>query len=250
MSTHFDDLAREREFYFFVTKNFSEIAALTIDLDDTLWPVWPAIQGAEQQLHAWLSLHAPLFAQSHDVQGMRVLRDQVARERPEWGHDFTAIRLESLRRGLAGHGYSSELAEDAFEVFYTARHDVCFYSDVPLALERLSRRFPLLSLSNGNARLDRVGLERFFVGSVSAKQVGIGKPDIRIFNQACNVLNLPAAQVLHVGDDLDLDVAGALAAGLQAVWVRRDDTAHADRSAPIAVPTFENLLDLADALAC
>jgi HAD superfamily hydrolase (TIGR01549 family) len=231
-------------------KNFPQIAALTVDLDDTLWPVWPAIQGAEQQLHDWLVTHAPRLALTHDVQGLRALRDQVARERPDWGHDFTAIRLESLRRGLADHGYSTDLAEPAFDVFFAARHEVSFYADVEPALVRLSRRFPLLALSNGNARLDRVGLDRFFVGTVSAREIGVAKPDGRIFQHACSLLNLPASQVLHVGDDLDLDVAGALAAGLQAVWVRRSDTAHAGRPEPTSAHTVDNLLALADALGC
>ncbi len=231
-------------------KNFPQIAALTIDLDDTLWPVWPAIQGAEQQLHAWLADHAPRLAQTHDVQGLRALRDQVAQERPDWSHDFTAVRLESLRRGLAQHGYSTDLAEPAFEVFFAARHEVSFYADVEQALARLSQRFPLLALSNGNAQLDRVGLSQFFAGAVSAKQVGVAKPDARIFHHACSVLNLPTSQVLHVGDDLDLDVAGARDAGLQAVWVCRGDTAHAHRAAPSGVNTVADLLALADALNC
>jgi FMN hydrolase / 5-amino-6-(5-phospho-D-ribitylamino)uracil phosphatase len=174
----------------------------------------------------------------------------VALERPDWSHDFTAVRLESLRRGLADHGYSVHLAEPAFEVFYAARHVVSFYDDVEPALARLSQRLPLLALSNGNARLDRVGLEGFFVGAVSAKQVGVAKPNARIFQHACNVLNLPASKVLHVGDDLDLDVAGAVAAGLQAVWVRRDGTAHAHRAAPLGIHTVADLLVLADFLGC
>jgi FMN hydrolase / 5-amino-6-(5-phospho-D-ribitylamino)uracil phosphatase len=231
-------------------KKFPQIAALTIDLDDTLWPVWPAIQRAEQQLHAWLVDHAPRMAQTHDVQGLRTLRDQVAQERPEWGHDFTAVRLESLRRGLAQHGYDTDLAEPAFEVFYAARHNVNFYADVEPALARLSRRFPLLALSNGNARLDRVGLEGFFVGTVSAKEVGVAKPNARIFQHACNVLKLPASQVLHVGDDLDLDVAGAVASGLQAVWICRGDTAHAHRAPALGTHTVADLLALADLLGC
>jgi FMN hydrolase / 5-amino-6-(5-phospho-D-ribitylamino)uracil phosphatase len=230
--------------------NFPQIAALTIDLDDTLWPVWPAIQEAEQQLHAWLADHAPRMAQIYGVQGLRALRDKVAQERPEWSHDFTAVRLESLRRGLIEHGYSTDLAEPAFEVFFAARHRVNFYADVQQALARLSKRFPLLALSNGNARLDRVGLDGFFVGAVSAKQVGVAKPDARIFQHACSVLNVPASKVLHVGDDLDLDVAGAVAAGLQAVWVCRSDTAHAHRAAPSEVQTVADLLALADALDC
>ena len=35
------------------------ISAISLDLDDTLWPVWPAIERAERVLHAWLVKEAP-----------------------------------------------------------------------------------------------------------------------------------------------------------------------------------------------
>ena len=89
------------------------------------------------------------------------------------------------------------------------------------ALQRLAARYPLLSLSNGNADLQRVGLADLFSGSISAREVGCAKPDPRIFEAACRLLNLEPAQVLHVGDDFELDVRGARAAGMATAWVRR-----------------------------
>ena len=38
------------------------ISAISLDLDDTLWPVWPAIERAERVLHAWLVKEAPKTA--------------------------------------------------------------------------------------------------------------------------------------------------------------------------------------------
>jgi len=37
--------------------NSSPIRAITLDLDDTLWPIWPVIERAEQALHEWLEAH-------------------------------------------------------------------------------------------------------------------------------------------------------------------------------------------------
>ena len=37
----------------------TRIQAITLDLDDTLWPIWPTIQRAEQALAAWLAERAP-----------------------------------------------------------------------------------------------------------------------------------------------------------------------------------------------
>ena len=62
--------------------------------------------------------------------------------------------------------------------------------------------------------------------SVDAASMGCAKPDPRIFARACELAGVRAHQVLHVGDDPHLDVRGAQAAGLQAVWLRRPSLAH------------------------
>ena len=93
------------------------------------------------------------------------------------------------------------------------------------ALQRLAGRFPIASLSNGNADLHRIGLGEYFVATVTARTVGVGKPHPRIFERAVACLGLPAAQVAHVGDDPLLDVQGAQRAGLVAVWLNRSGAA-------------------------
>lgn len=223
--------------------------ALTLDLDDTLWPVGPAIERAEAQLHAWLRQHAPATADRFDTTGLRALRDDVARTHPHWAHDLSAIRQESLRRALAQAGDDVGLAQPAFEFFLSWRHRVEIYDDVVPALERLAARFPLVALTNGNADLQTIGLDRWFRGVVSARSFGVGKPNAAIFLEACRRAGAPAPRVLHVGDDLALDVRAALAAGLQAAWVARPDI-HADvQGAPEgARHVVRHLGELADRL--
>src|SRR6185369_13528332 len=107
--------------------NPGAIRALTLDLDDTLWPIAPAIARAEEALHAWLGREAPATARRFDLAGLRALRDAVAREAPERAHDFTAMRRESLRRALREAGDDETLAEPAFEAFFAARHELELY---------------------------------------------------------------------------------------------------------------------------
>lgn len=197
------------------------LRALTFDLDDTLWPVWPAIERAEVALHQWLSDVAPATAARYDTAGLRALRQEVEAQRPDWAHDLSALRLESLRLGLARAGDDPGLAEAAFEVFFAMRQQVDLYADAVPALERLAARWPLLALSNGNADVGRIGLGHLFAGSLSAREFGVGKPDRRIFEEACRRIGAAPGEVLHVGDDLHHDVHGALGAGLQAAWIHR-----------------------------
>lgn len=222
------------------------IRALSIDLDDTLWPIWPTIERAERQLHAWLVEHAPATAQRHDVAALRALRDRVEVDRPDLAHDFSAMRLESLRQALLAADDDPALAVPAFEYFFAERQKVELFDDVLPALERLARRYPLLALTNGNADLKRVGLAQYFSGCVGAREFGVGKPDARIFGEACRRLGEPAHAVLHVGDDPHLDVFGALNAGHPAAWVRRAGASHTHE--PQATHVVAELLTLADLL--
>ncbi|HKV00287.1 MAG TPA: FAD-dependent oxidoreductase, partial [Vineibacter sp.] len=47
---------------------------------------------------------------------------------------------------------------------------------------RLAARFPLVSLSNGNADLTKIGLDRFFRFSITSREFGKAKPAAEIFH--------------------------------------------------------------------
>ncbi|MEY8875679.1 MAG: HAD family hydrolase [Leptothrix sp. (in: b-proteobacteria)] len=197
------------------------LTALTLDLDDTLWPVMPVIERAEQLTHAWLAVHAPATAGRFGLVAMRALRADVGRRHPQWAHDLSQLRRLALLEALAASGDDVALAEPAFEVFFNARQAVALYADVAPALDRLAARYRLLALSNGNADLAATGLTRWFVGSVSAQRAGVAKPDARIFAHACAELGCSADEIMHVGDDLALDIHGARQAGMHTAWIRR-----------------------------
>ncbi len=202
--------------------DISKIRAITLDLDDTLWPIWPAIERAEKALSTWLHAHAPVTAAMFaSPQARLTLREQVVRARPDLGHDMSALRREVIRQGLRESNEDTRLAEDAFEVFFDHRMKVDLYADALPSLEFLAQRFPVVALSNGNADVGRVGIGAHFHASISAHEFGVGKPDPRIFHAAASAAGVQAHEVLHVGDDAALDVMGGLNAGMQTVWVNR-----------------------------
>ena len=223
---------------------------LTLDLDETLWPIQPVIDRAERELHAWLSAHAPATAAAFDVPGLQGLRDEVAMEFPEHAHDFTWLRQVSIERALTVAGDNPALAQPAFECFFEWRHRITLFDDALPALERLAAQFPIMALTNGNADLARIGLDRFFVGRLSAREFGRGKPHADFFHAGCAQLGLDPTVVLHVGDDWALDIEGAHAAGQPSAWICRPH--HAPKLAGSAAqPWFEgvDLLALAARLA-
>jgi HAD superfamily hydrolase (TIGR01509 family) len=223
-----------------------KVRAISLDLDDTLWPIWPTIERAEKALHEWLVRHAPAAAALFsNPAALREIRNQVADERPELKHDMSAVRRESILLALQRAGDDPRLADPAFEAFFAARQQVDLYDDVRPALQALSRRFPLVSLSNGNADLGRVGLAAYFKAAVSAREFGVGKPDARIFHAAASAVAVMPDEVLHVGDDATLDVVGALDAGMQAVWINREEHAWPyDQQPHATVRTLTQLCEL------
>lgn len=203
------------------------IRALTLDLDDTLWPIWPAIMRAEENLHRWLSEHAPRCAQRYPVAAMRELRDRVAHDNPQLAHDYSAQRRLSLAAALRDSDEDEAQAEAAFEVFIVGRNQVDLYPDVTPALQRLAARFPVAALTNGNADLARIGLHQHFVFQLGAREHGTAKPDAGIFHACCERLGVAPGEVLHIGDDPQMDVLGARRAGLRTAWVNRNDATWA-----------------------
>ena len=111
-----------------------------------------------------------------------------------------------------------------------------------LALEFLAARFPVVALSNGNADIKKIGINRYFSANISAQQFGVAKPDPSIFHAAADSVAVCPTTVLHVGDDPALDVLGALTAGMQAVWLNRTGASWGHPQTPHAI--VSNLTEL------
>jgi len=177
------------------------------------------LERAEQRLAAWLQQHCPRIALSRAK--MRAAREQLARREPHNAHDVSYLRITALAAHAREHGYDERVASQAFEVFLAARNEVEIFADVAPALARLRRRYALASLSNGNADLARIGLGRVFSVSLNAGEIGAAKPQRRCFERLAQELQLAAGEIAYVGDDPQLDVAAARAAGLRTVWMNR-----------------------------
>src|SRR5450631_1137827 len=195
---------------------------LSFDLDDTLWPVAPVIAGAENTLFSWLRERYPQTVSGHSIESLRAQRAQVAERFPEHSHDLSFLRHRALKDLFGAAGHAEALADEALEVFFSARNRVEFYDDVRPSLIRLQSRYRLFALSNGNADLKRCGIADLFAGHITASAAGAAKPDARMYAALLKMAGVEAARVLHIGDDPLADVVGATQAGMQAVWLNRD----------------------------
>ncbi len=223
------------------------IRAVAFDLDNTLWDVGPVLVRAEQLWFEWLRAHCPRIPERLSLEDMRMARLQLAEQEPHRAHDMTYLRIEALSRHARECGYDAGVALHAFEVFFAARNEIELYADVRPGLSRLSQRYALASLSNGNADLHRIGLAELFAVSLNARGIGAAKPDRRCFAELVRSLGVESAEVLYVGDDPLLDVVAARAAGLRTAWMNRTG-AQWPADVPRAALSVCDCVELADRL--
>lgn len=93
-------------------------------------------------------------------------------------------------------------------------------TEVLSLLRKRGLRLALLSNNDSRVRnvLDDLRLSACFDHLLLSSEVGLEKPDAAFFRKAEQLLEVEAGQALHVGDGLEPDVKGALAAGWRAAW--------------------------------
>jgi len=109
------------------------------------------------------------------------------------------------------------------------RHfETTFYPCVDDVLRELSARYRLAVLSNTMSDTPRImlqetGLIGYFDLVVCSSDLGIRKPDPRIFQYVLDKLGVAAGEAVHVGDEVETDIAGATKAGIRAILVKRSE---------------------------
>jgi HAD superfamily hydrolase (TIGR01509 family) len=139
----------------------------------------------------------------------------------------------------------SDLAEEMLRWLWAGLFDRPFADTVP-ALQAL-RSYGLLvgALSNFGthlrAVLSQLDLSEYFDFVIGSAEVGLAKPDPRIFDLAVSKAGRPRHRLLYVGDHVGDDIGGALGAGLDAVLIDRSDQHPAS-----LCPRIGGLFDLLD----
>lgn len=200
------------------------VQLLTFDLDDTLWPGRCVFMRAEERLWEFLEQQAPGIAEHFDARARVEVRQQVLADAPHLAHQLSKLRRQFISELLRqyGHTDAGQLAEAAYQVFLAARHQVRYFDDVHDTLACLRRRYTLAALSNGNANVARLGLDKYFAFHLNAESVGSAKPAPDMYQEALQRAGVSAPAAVHVGDHPHHDVLGADAVGMATVWLNRD----------------------------
>lgn len=182
-----------------------------------------------------------------DFSGPGPLLAEIRRWMPEFRERFWAALAG--RAGTRSASAPSVLG-DAFVTERRAR--IRTFHGVAGVLAGLNSRFPLALLTNGPSDLQRLklkttGLEPYFDAVIVSAEAGVAKPRAEAFALACDTIGSPARHTVMIGDDWELDMMGALRAGLSAVRVRTGSpqkSTSGQAAAARRIPVLDRFTDL------
>ncbi len=107
---------------------------------------------------------------------------------------------------------------------YRSEFETLYLEAIP-TLKALSVRYRLCILANQSdglqQRLRDFGIATYFRTVVSSAELGISKPDPRIFRYALTQSDCTAPHAVMIGDRLDNDILPAIAIGMHTIWIRQ-----------------------------
>jgi putative hydrolase of the HAD superfamily len=185
-------------------------------------------EGAGEGIRAEIAYYLANHLEGSDRESLEDLRDRCA-----------AVMMEALDVDGLDHATARRALMGALE--FRA------YDDAIPALRALrADGHGLVVVSNWDCALPDwlgpPGLLDLVDGVVTSAEVGVAKPDARVFQRALEVAGAEANQAVHVGDSPDNDVEGARSAGIRAVLLQRDGE-H-----PPGVESIRSLRELAPLL--
>lgn len=204
--------------------------AILFDLDDTLSDHIGCVRAglATQQqryadlfgqlpLHELEAVHSEILEATH----VRMLAGEISPD---------AARVFRTQQFFAHYGV--ELTDDEaeadyrqFRIAYDQAHDVVVGSRELLAA-LANDGFRLGVITNNleaeqHTKLRKLRLFDHFEMLAISEEVGVPKPDPKIFEVALDRMKLDVGEVVMVGDSLTSDIAGALGVGMPCVWLDR-----------------------------
>lgn len=207
---------------------------LFIDLDDTIWDFQANSKLSLRQVYDEFSL-GRAFTGYEQFEKLYMTANHELWE--EYHHnrvtkDFLIVERFARPFREAGSALSGDM--DFIMALNHRYLDVLAQQKtlVPGAIDLLdyltAKGYPLYILSNGFAevqarKLQSGGIDRYFKRLILSDEIGITKPDRRLFDYALQVVGSTAADTVIVGDNYDADILGAMNAGWRSIYFNRDN---------------------------
>ena len=232
------------------------IKAILFDIDDTLFPTTAfALEARKAAVKAMVAAGLDF---SEDVVFDELL-EVIAEFSSNYSHHFNKLieRLDPKHERSGNHDLIIAAGVSAYH--YTKFRSLAPFGDVPRTLRAAREKGLIVGvLSHGwtskqAEKLVRLGLAHFFDPNAIfiSEQIGINKPNPKLYARACDKLGLKPTEVMYVGDNPAHDVVPAKTLGITTVWARRASRWNTNAEAVDAdymITDFDQLVEIIHAL--
>ena len=155
------------------------------------------------------------------------LKEQAIQDILMWDDNGTVSRSVSFKKYCDKYEVTCMTSEELSTYWTTISGSIVYlFDDVIDVITYLKEKYRLAILTNGSPisqrrKLESTGILNMFELSVVSGEVGIDKPDPRIFDVMCERLNVKPEDCLYIGDNYVNDVLGARNAGWNAIYLNR-----------------------------
>lgn len=198
--------------------------AVLFDLDGTLVSEQVGVEAATARVAAALRDRGHAVSdEALNAARSSVVGQALAANEGTWPSWLT--REEWMRRAFRLVDAPEDLAPDMAPVYLEGRLDgLSLLEHARELLDAVRAIAPLGLITNGEGaeqrrKLERVGLDPYFPMPVISGELGVAKPDARIFQHALAALAVAADDAVYIGNSFGHDIEGAAAVGLHSVWL-------------------------------
>ncbi|MGE1126659.1 HAD family hydrolase [Bacillus wiedmannii] len=214
---------------------------MLFDLDDTLLDRDKAVD------NLFLLVLEKCYEDVSDTVKNNMLQKFKEYDKREYGISNKTIVLESLFDEFTP---IYRLPHNYIQDFWNENFPTCFSIDQNTIhfLNHIKSHFKIGIITNGSthrqkAKIINTNLNNYFDTIIISEEVGLSKPDKRIFELALNKLNVQPEDVLFIGDDLEKDIAGPQNANIKGVWFNPQKIKNTTQIQPYAeINTLDSLL--------
>ncbi|HFU7054428.1 TPA: HAD family hydrolase [Bacillus cereus] len=214
---------------------------MLFDLDDTLLDRDKAVD------NLFLLVLEKCYEDVSDTVKNNMLQKFKEYDKREYGISNKTIVLESLFDEFAP---IYRLPHNYIQDFWNENFPTCFSIDQNTIhfLNHIKSHFKIGIITNGSthrqkAKIINTNLNNYFDTIIISEEVGLSKPDKRIFELALNKLNVQPEDVLFIGDDLEKDIAGPQNVNIKGVWFNPQKIKNTTQIQPYAeINTLDSLL--------
>jgi putative hydrolase of the HAD superfamily len=221
------------------------------DLDHTLWDFERSAEETKRELFETLKLKERGIASYETFRenyiGINMALWALYREDKIGKEDLNFRRFYDTlcKMGIDDQSLGEAMATGFIEGISTKTYLFPFAKE---SLEYLSLKYPLHIITNGFEevqfrKLKNSGMDRYFTSVITSEEARSKKPDPEIFEYSLRKTGALAKESLMVGDDLEVDMAGARQMGIDQLYVNHEKKTHTE-SVTMEVFSLEEIIGL------